>query len=248
MSLKNLFFNWSSGKDSALALYYLQQDAEFKVDLLLTTINMPQDRISMHGVRRDLLLKQFDHIELPHKIIRLPEILSMDSYQSIMTKEFQKLQQEKYEYAGFGDILLEDVKDYREKQLEAFHIKAVFPLWQKNTLDVVHEFIDKGFKAIVVSINAALLEESFCGRLLDKDFITDLPPGLDPCGENGEFHTFCFDGPLFNKPVSFSIGQKVYKEYDAPKNPAGSDQLERDKKMGFWFCDLIPENDERYVD
>lgn len=240
MNPKKLFFNWSSGKDSALALHYLLQDARFKVDLLLTTINLPRDRISMHGVRRELLLKQFGSIGIPHEIIDLPENLTMDSYNSIMNKQLEKLQQEKYKYAGFGDILLEDVKAYRENQLEPFGLKAAFPLWKKNTLDVVNEFIEKGFKAIVVSINAGLLDESFCGRLLNEDFIKDLPSNVDPCGENGEYHTFCFDGPVFKNPVSYTIGEKVYKEYDAPKNPDGSDHSERPNKVGFWFCDLIP--------
>lgn len=241
MTAKKLFFNWSSGKDSALALYFLRQEKRFRVALLLTTINLPQDRISMHGVRRELLLKQFDSIGLPHKIIDLPENLTMESYNSIMNSQLKRLQQENYQSAGFGDILLEDVKAYRENQLNNFKLEAVFPLWQKNTLDVVYEFIEKGFKAIVVSINAGLLDQSFCGRLLDKDFIKDLPPGVDPCGENGEYHTFCFDGPLFKKPVVYTIGEKVYKEYDAPKNPDGSDEPEKEKKIGFWFCDLIPE-------
>ncbi len=240
MTAKKLFLNWSSGKDSALALHYLLQDARFKVDLLLTTINLPQDRISMHGVRRELLLNQFDSIGLPHKIIDLPENLTMDSYNSIMEDQQRQLQLEQYKYAGFGDILLEDVKAYRENQLKSFHLDGVFPLWQKNTLDVVDEFIEKGFKAIVVSINAGLLDESFCGRLLDKEFIKDLPPGVDPCGENGEYHTFCFDGPIFKKPVSYTIGEKVYKEYNAPKDPEGGEGSEKEKKIGFWFCDLIP--------
>lgn len=240
MTSNKLFFNWSSGKDSALALHYLQQDARYKVDLLLTTINLPQDRISMHGVRRELLLKQFENIGLPHNIVDLPENLTMDSYNSIMTDQLKLLQQEDYQYAGFGDILLEDVKAYRENQLKEFHIKSVFPLWQKNTLDVVHEFIEKGFKAIVVSINSSLLDQSFCGRLLDQDFINELPAGVDPCGENGEYHTFCFDGPIFKKPVSYTIGEKVYKEYDAPKDPDGSDGNKETKNLGFWFCDLIP--------
>ena len=241
MTAQKLFFNWSSGKDSALALHYLLQDVQFKVDLLVTTINLPQDRISMHGVRRELLLKQFDSLGIPHKIIGLPENLTMECYDSIMNGQLKVLQQEEYQYAGFGDILLEDIKSYRENRLKPFQIGTVFPLWQKNTLDVVHEFMEKGFKAIVVSVNAGLLNKSFCGRLLDKDFIKDLPSNVDPCGENGEYHTFCFDGPVFKKPVFYTVGKKVYKEYNAPKNPDGSDKSGKEKKIGFWFCDLIPE-------
>ena len=240
MAGKKLFFNWSSGKDSAFALDSLLNDACYDVDLLLTTINMPQDRISMHGVRRELLINQFRNIGLPYKIIDLPETLTMESYNSIMNDQLKFLEKEQYEYAGFGDILLEDVKEYREKQLQLFHIKGVFPLWKKNTLEVVNQFIEEGFKAIVVSINSNLLDESFCGRILDKDFLKDLPPGVDPSGENGEFHTFCFDGPIFKTPVSFSVGEIVYKEYKAPKDPGSTNDSTQAGNIGFWFCDLLP--------
>ncbi len=240
MADKKLYFNWSSGKDSALALYSLINDARFNVDLLFTTINLPQDRISMHGVRRALLLNQFEKIGIPYKIIDLPEVLSMESYNSIMNDQLQSLQKENYEYAGFGDILLEDVKEYREKQLALVNIEGVFPLWKRNTLEVVNQFLELGFKAIVVSINSTLLDESFCGRLLDKDFLKDLPRGVDPCGENGEFHTFCFDGPIFKEAVDFSKGEIVYKEYKAPKDPESTDDKAQADNIGFWFFDLLP--------
>lgn len=240
MAGKKLYFNWSSGKDSALALHFLLNDACFDVDLLLTTINLPQDRISMHGVRRELLLNQFKSIGLQHKIIDLPEELTMKSYNSIMSDQVEILQREQYKYAGFGDILLEDVKEYREKQLSLFHIKGIFPLWKKNTLEVANQFINEGFKAIVVSINSTLLDQSYCGRLLDKDFLKDLPAGVDPSGENGEFHTFCFDGPIFKEPVPFSVGEIIYKEYKAPKDPDRADDSDKVEMIGFWFCDLLP--------
>lgn len=242
MTGRKLYFNWSSGKDSALALFSLLNDPGFDVDLLLTTINMPQDRISMHGIRRKLLINQYENIGLPYKIIELPETQTMGSYDFIMNYELKSLQKEKYEYAGFGDILLEDVKKYREEQIGAFDIQGVFPLWGNNTLDVVNEFIEKGFKAIVVSINATLLDRSFCGRILDKDFINDLPLGVDPCGENGEFHTFCFDGPIFKKPVPFTTGEIIYKEYKAPKDPKKIIEILENEHIGFWFCDLLSED------
>jgi uncharacterized protein (TIGR00290 family) len=242
MSGKKLYFNWSSGKDSALSLFSLLNDPAWNVDLLLTTISMPHNRISMHGIRRKLLINQYKNIGLPYKIIELPEKLTMESYDSIMNNALKSLQKENYEYAAFGDILLEDVKKYREEQLKVFDIQGVFPLWGKNTLDVITEFIDKGFKAIVVSINAALLNKSFCGRILDKDFIKDLPSGVDPCGENGEFHTFCFDGPIFKSPVPFTIGEIVYKEYKAPKDPEKIVEPSQNENIGFWFCDLLSED------
>lgn len=240
MAGRKLYFNWSSGKDSALALHSLLKDTRFDVGLLLTTINMPQDRISMHGVQRELLLNQFKSIGIPYKIIDLPEVLSMESYNSIMDAELKLLRAEQYKYAGFGDILLEDVKEYREKQLANFNIEGIFPLWKKNTMDLVNRFMDEGFKAIVVSINSTLLDESFCGRLLDKEFLNDLPSGVDPCGENGEFHTFCFDGPIFKHPVSFGRGEIVYREYKAPRDPKSTDNSAPVNNIGFWFCDLLP--------
>ena len=237
---QKLYFNWSSGKDSALALFILLQDVRFKVDLLVTTINLPQDRISMHGVRRELLLNQFKCIGLPYKIIGLPEALTMEAYSSIMDIEHRVLQNNQYKFTGFGDILLEDVKQFREKQLAFFNIESIFPLWQKNTFEVAHQFIDKGFKAIIVSINSTLLNKEFCGRFFDQNFINDLPPGVDPCGENGEFHTFCFDGPIFNNPVPYTRGEIIYKEYASPKKPGNTAKPAQAGTIGFWFSDLLP--------
>lgn len=236
---KKLFLNWSSGKDAALALHRILQESRYEVELLLTTLNLPQNRISMHGVSRELLLHQLKHLEIdvPSLIIDLPEMPDMDTYHSIMRPNLENLKMLGFKYAGFGDILLEDVKKYREEQLSIFDMEGVFPLWKRNTREVLEEFLEVGFKAIIVSSNASLLDKSFCGRMVDKDLLKDLPAGVDVCGENGEFHTFCFDGPIFKKPVSFQIGEKIYKEYDAPKT------LDKEapprQKLGFWFCDLL---------
>ncbi len=226
------YFNWSTGKDSALALYFLQQSNNFKIDLLLTSVNSHFDRVSMHGLRRSLLEAQAESIGIPLKTIELPEQPSMEDYEKIMTRQLSLLIKNGYNTTVFGDIFLEDLKIYRENQLKPLGIKAHFPLWKRNTKELLLEFIALGFKAIVVTVKSELLDQSFVGRILDEQFIEDLPYNVDPCGENGEFHTFCFDGPIFKNPVSFTKGETIYKEY---KNPDKSEN----NKLGFWYLDLI---------
>jgi uncharacterized protein (TIGR00290 family) len=228
------YFNWSSGKDSALALYYLQADKNYRVEELVTSINAHYQRVSMHGLRRELLDQQVSALGLPHRSIELPEQPSMKEYETLMREAVLDLQEKGFECAAFGDIFLEDLRRYREKQLDAFGIKTVFPLWKKDTTQLMHEFIEAGFKAIVICINADVLDLSFAGRMIDKDFLLDLPAGVDACGENGEFHSFCFDGPIFDRPVPFEIGEKIYRAYKSPEN--------ENSTIGFWFCDLVPLN------
>lgn len=226
------YFNWSTGKDAALAFYHLSQNEKYSIEHLLTSVNTHFNRVSMHGLRRELMERQVAAMGLPHTTIELPEQPDMEEYESIMLSTVSKLKSFGLTTAAFGDIFLEDLKTYRENQLSKQGIDAIFPLWKRNTKDLLHEFLDLGFKAIIVCTKASLLDESFAGRVLDKDFIKDLPPNVDPCGENGEFHTFCFDGPIFKNPISFEVGEKIYKEYKAPKD-TGEDS------MGFWFCDLV---------
>lgn len=228
MNRNKVYFNWSSGKDSALALHYLLQDKNYSVEYLLTSVNAHHNRVSMHGLRTELLYLQTETIDIPCGIIELPEHPNNAQYESLMTKAVQQLKVDGFEYAAFGDIFLEDLRKYREQQLQRLNIKTVFPLWKKDTKQIIREFIDLGFKAIVICANADLLDQSFVGRQIDNDFINDLPSGVDPCGENGEFHTFCFDAPFFKQEVSFLIGETVLREY---KNG--------DTTSRFWFCDLV---------
>jgi len=223
------YFNWSSGKDSALALHYLLQDKNYDVEYLLTSVNEHHNRVSMHGVRRDLLQQQLNIIGIPNGTIELPKQPTNAEYEKRMANKVQQLKADGFEYAAFGDIFLEDLKKYREQQLETLNIKTVFPLWKKDTKQLMNEFIALGFKAVVVALDADKLDKSFAGRLVDESFVRDLPKGIDPCGENGEFHTFCFDAPYYKNAVPFSIGETVYKEYD-----------HQGAKSGFWFCDLLP--------
>jgi len=229
--MQKTFFNWSTGKDSALALYYLLQDPNYQVDRLLTSVNADLNRVTMHGLRRELLERQVRELQLPCDTIEIPEKADMESYNALMRKAVEDLKNEGYQTAAFGDIFLEDLRTYRENQLAQLDIGTVFPLWKKDTAALMREFIRLGFKSVVVCVNAQLLDESFVGREIDLDFLNDLPENVDPCGENGEFHTFCFDGPVFRNPVPFEIGDNVYREYPAPN--------EKETSAGFWFCDLL---------
>lgn len=190
----------------------------------------------MHGVRRDLLEKQAHSLELPLDTIELPKEPSMEDYNLAMQKAVFKLKMEGYTHCGFGDILLEDVRLYREQQLQDLQITCLFPLWKKDTKKFIREFVALGFKAIVICIKSDVLDTSFLGRIIDERFINDLPSNVDPCGENGEFHTFCFDGPIFTKPIAFSVGEKVFKSYENPDQEGDSICNEQ---IGFWFCDLL---------
>lgn len=223
------YFNWSTGKDASLALYHLQKQGNLNIDLLLTSVNSHHNRISMHGLKRELLEAQAEAIGLPLKTIELPEQPTMEEYNELMGSTVNQLKSDGYTNCAFGDIFLEDLRAYREKQLDG--IKCHFPLWKRDTTELLHEFMDLGFKAVVVCLNGELLDESFLGRELDHSFLADLPENVDPCGENGEFHTFCYDGPIFSKPVPFEFGEKILRRY---KKPNG----EPEEHTGFWFLDL----------
>lgn len=228
-------FNWSSGKDSALALYKTLQEEKFEITSLLTIINKEFQRISMHGVSVSLLEKQAESLGFPLIKLELPKAPSMEEYQELMNSTMNKIKSHGVTHSIFGDIFLEDLRKYREEQLQSIGMNAVFPLWKKNTTDLIHEFLDLGFKTIVTCVNETYLDKSFAGRIIDKCFIKDLPKNVDPCGENGEFHTFTFDGPIFKNPIDFEIGEVVKKTYPKPK----SDESEEDGEYIFWFCDLI---------
>ncbi len=226
---KKTVFYWSSGKDSALALYRLILNPSFDVSHLVTTVNEHYDRVTMHGTPIVLLKKQIESLGLGNSLIKLPESASMEIYEDAVQKAMKQLKSQEYTHAAFGDIFLEDLKNYREKEMKNLGFQSVFPLWKQDTLLLIKEFISLGFKAVVVSANDQL-GERFLGRVIDQSFIEDLPSGIDPCGENGEFHTFCYDGPIFKNSISFQLGDKVKRSYP---NPTGNGQVH------FWFVDLL---------
>ena len=235
------FFNWSSGKDSALALYQTLQSGLFEVTTLFTNINRENDRVSMHGVPIELLKQQSKSMGIPLEILALPPDVDFAGYERYYLEKMAKLTDKGIDTAIFGDIFLEDIRDYRVKQLAKANMKAHFPLWGKSSRQVMDEFFAAGFKTVVTCVNADFLDQSFVGRVIDEDFIDDLPKNVDMCGENGEFHTFVFDGPLFREPINFTLGEKIYREYpheeeDDPHHQFGTVK----KSYGYWFCELLP--------
>lgn len=228
-------FNWSSGKDSALALYKILKEEQFEITTLLTSINKEFQRISMHGVHISLLKKQTESLGFPLVKMEIPKEPSMEEYSEIMSTTMNEIKSQGVTHSIFGDIFLEDLRKYREDQLQSIGMEGVFPLWKQNTTELINEFLSLGFKTIVTCVNETYLDKSFAGRIIDQNFIKDLPKNVDPCGENGEFHTFTFDGPIFKNPIDFEIGEIVKKTYPKPK----SDENEEDEEYAFWFCDLI---------
>eukprot|EP01133_Synstelium_polycarpum_P010067 gene10067-11742_t len=224
-------FNWSGGKDSTLALHYLLQDKDFEVKYLLTTLSDAYNRVSMHGVREEFLLAQAESIGLPLQQVRLAESVAMEDYEASMALALEGMKKRGIAHAVFGDIFLEDLKVYRERKLGEIGMQAVFPLWKKDTRKIIKEFVELGYKTIVVCAREGL--QDFCGRIIDEQFMADLPADVDPCGENGEFHTFAFEGPIFSKPLRFSIGERIFRTFPSPAGDQSS-------PSGYWFTDLLP--------
>lgn len=241
--MKKAFFNWSTGKDSSLALFKILEQKEYSIETLLTNVNEDYSSISMHGLREELLDKQVESLDLPLEKLYFPAQVTMDLYSQKMREKLSSFKSKGINYSVFGDIFLEDLKKYRDKKLAEVNLEGVYPLWKRDTNELIHEFIDLGFKAITVCVNAKLLGEEFVGRTIDKDFIKDLPSDVDVCGENGEFHTFVYDGPIFKNPIDFKIGEKILKSYtlnDDDDQNCHTDTSEKVKSYdtSFWYCDL----------
>ena len=219
---EDVLFCWSGGKDSAMALHALQGAHGHRVAALLTTVTEEYDRISMHGVRRVLLERQAASIGLPLHAVLIPPQCVNATYEARMKEALNKYLLRGVRQVAFGDIFLEDLRVYREKNLAQLGMEALFPIWKRDTRELARDFLRLRFQAIAVCVDPRVLDSSFAGRVLDESFFADLPPGVDPCGENGEFHTFVFDGPIFQTPVRFVSGERVLRD-------------------GFCFCDLLPD-------
>lgn len=243
MGQLNAYFNWSGGKDSSYALFQLQQTQDFNIHYLVTTVNEAVNRISMHGVRFDLLEAQSEALGIPLFPIYLPDSPTMSAYEEAMLSATNKLKGEGLSHCIFGDIFLEDLRKYREDNLQKQGITAHFPLWKRNTLELAHAFIDAGFKTIVVCVDASKLDESFVGRTIDKQFLADLPDGVDPCGENGEFHTFVYEAPNYKHPIAIRLGERIFREI--PGSTDSDDVCNTGTapaKWGFWYQDILLAN------
>jgi uncharacterized protein (TIGR00290 family) len=221
---ERILFCWSGGKDSAMALHLLLQQESVLVAGLLTTVTEGFDRVSMHGVRRELLQRQAESIGLPLQEVCIPPQCVNPVYEARMEAAMRAAFEKGIRRVAFGDIFLEDLRVYRERNLAKAGMEAIFPIWKRDTRELARYFVNLGFRARAVCIDPQILERSFAGRELDASFFRDLPAGADPCGENGEFHTFVYDGPIFQRPVKCRTGEVV----------------ERDS---FVFCDLLAEEE-----
>jgi uncharacterized protein (TIGR00290 family) len=230
-------FCWSGGKDSSYCLHKVLTEKLFDVKYLLTTVNDEFKRISMHGVREELLDLQAEAIGIPLLKVRVKEGTNGE-YEEQMETAFLKAKSEGIDNVIFGDIFLEDLRVYRERNLAKVGMKGIFPLWKMDTTTLLNDFISRQFKTVICCTNDGYLGEEWAGREIDKSFIEQLPVGVDPCGENGEYHTFCYDGPLFQKKIGFTLGEKVYRALEVKTDI----DLTPTKVMtkGFWFCDLVP--------
>ncbi len=205
-------FAWSGGKDSALALYEARRAGAYDVERLLTTIAQDYDRVCMHGVRTVLIEQQAAALGLPLDKVYLATPESQEGYDAKMRACLADYRRRGIETAVFGDLFLEDVRQYREKNLAGVNMQAVFPLWGRDTRALAKTFIQTGFRAVITCVNLDVLPITLAGRDYDASFLADLPPGVDPCGERGEFHSFVYDGPLFRKPILFEKGCTVTRE------------------------------------
>jgi uncharacterized protein (TIGR00290 family) len=215
-------FTWSGGKDSALALYHNQQSGDFEIIALLTTITSDFDRVSMHGYRTLLLEQQAKAMDYNLEKVLITKKCTNQEYETQMKNTLEKYRTQGIYKVIFGDIFLEDVRKYREDNLKKLDMTGVFPLWKKDTKILAKEFIKLGFRAVVTCVDSSMLDGSFVGHEFDKTLLDELPENVDPCGENGEFHTFVYDGPIFDEGISVKKGDVVVKE------------------GRFHFCDLIP--------
>src|SRR3990172_1334350 len=189
---EKVILSWSGGKDSAMALYEIQQRQDYEVVALLTTLSEEYDRVSMHGVRRVLLEEQARSLALPLEPVILAKSHTNEEYEAKMQATLSKFQRLGVSGVAFGDIFLEELRRYREDNLAKIGMKAIFPIWGRNTTELVRTFADLGFKGIITCVNSKVLDKAFAGRIIDASLLAELPPNIDPCGENGEFHSFAF--------------------------------------------------------
>jgi uncharacterized protein (TIGR00290 family) len=204
--------SWSSGKDSAWALHRLQQDPEIDLVGLFCTVNTKFDRIAMHGVRVELLQKQAESIELPLDIIEIPYPCSNAEYEKIMGQFVEKVQQDNIDCFAFGDLFLEDIRSYREERLNGSGITPIFPIWGIPTDKLSREMVSGGLRAVITCVDPKQTPTEFIGEEFDGKLLDSLPETIDPCGENGEFHSFVFDGPMFKRPIEISVGEIVKRD------------------------------------
>jgi uncharacterized protein (TIGR00290 family) len=228
MTSEKAVVSWSGGKDSALALSEARLD--YEITALVTTVTADYDRVSMHGVRTCLLVEQAEALGLPLDTVPISQASTNAEYEERMRSALARHRAAGVSAVICGDIFLEDVRKYREERLFTGGLRGVFPLWQRPSAELARRFLALGFRAVLCCVDTCVLSAEFAGRLYDADLLAELPPGVDPCGENGEFHSFVFDGPGFTRPVGYTLGERMLRDgrfaycdlLPAPAKPAGS--------------------------
>lgn len=209
---KNTWMSWSTGKDSAFALYQLTTRTDIQVTGLLTTVTEDYNRVSMHAVREELLELQAESLGLPLYKVKIPSKCTNEIYESRMREAINEAIKCGVSHMAFGDLFLEDIRKYREDKLKGTGIEPLFPLWNYPTKILANEMMKSGLKAVITCIDPKVLPESFAGREYDENLLADLPAHVDPLGENGEFHTFAYDGPMFRKPIRIQVGERILRD------------------------------------
>lgn len=225
-------FNWSGGKDSALALWKSMQCGDYEIVALLTTVNSESRRSTMHGIPLALLQQQADSIGIPLYILDLTPKGNMEDYATAMRKAVEHFQSKGVSHFIFGDIFLHDVRAYRESQLAPYGITVVEPLWNKTSDEMMEEFLSSGIQTVIVTTTVGMLGSEYIGRSIDRALVDSFPDGIDVCGENGEYHTFCYDGPLFTKPVPYELGEPFMQHFPI-RLEDGTEQT-----YSYWFANL----------
>jgi uncharacterized protein (TIGR00290 family) len=244
---EKVVFCWSGGKDSALCLHRVLESDRYEVVALLTTLNEHYRRVSMHGVREQLLDAQAHSIGLPLEKMFVSQISTNEEYAAKMRTILLRRKAEGVKQVVFGDIFLEDLRRWREENLAQVGLRGIFPLWKIDTRQLLADFVSLGFRAVICCVNDAYLGEADVGRELDAEFVKTLPPNVDPCGENGEYHSFAFHGPIFRQHLRVRVGEKVYRPIEQTDPGCTlSPPTDRPQTKGFWFCDLtLAEDAER---
>lgn len=238
VSKKKITISWSGGKDSAFALYKVLLSGDYEVSGLHTVINSGTRRVGMHGVRESLMDRQAEGLGLPLTKLYLESAETHAAYQELMSSYYKRCAEQNIDAVVFGDIFLADLKQFRLDLLKPSGLKAIFPLWQTDTGMLIGDFVNAGFKTIICAADAGLFSQKQIGQTIDHKFVSSLKKGIDPCGENGEFHTFVYDGPLFNKPLTITKGEIVKKIYSFRRvNDEGRTET---VESAFWFQDLLP--------
>jgi uncharacterized protein (TIGR00290 family) len=220
---EKIVLSWSGGKDSAMAAYHLLASQRYEIAALMTTVTEEFDRISMHGVRRELLERQARSLGIPLSAVMIPKDCSNEIYETRLRESLELFKAQGIAKVAFGDLFLEDIKRYRDERLAQAGMTGIYPLWLRDTEELVRTFIGLGFKGIIACVDTNVLDAAFAGREIDHDLLRDLPESADPCGENGEYHSFVYAGPIFREEIACRTGERSMR---TPR---------------FNFCDILPE-------